>query len=48
MLFLRGAKLVLRCSVLTEFEVDVKLKYSAIFGPVLSGEGGSADGWQCC
>jgi hypothetical protein len=41
----------LRSSILTTFdlsEVDVTLKKSEIFRLVLSGEGGSADGWQCC
>ena len=51
LLFLRGAQLVLWSSVLTVLdldEVDVTLENAAIFGSVLSGEGGSADGWQCC
>jgi len=26
----------------------VTLKYNELFGPVLSGEGGSAYGWRCC
>jgi hypothetical protein len=46
-LFLRGAQLVLRSSFLTVLvlnEVDVTLKTTEIFGSVLSGEGGSADG----
>ena len=25
--------------------MDVTLKYAGVFGPVLSGEGGSADDW---
>jgi hypothetical protein len=48
-LFLRSAQLA--SSVLTVLdldEVDVTLENAAIFGSVLSGEGGSADGWQCC
>ena len=52
MLILRGAQLVLRSSVITVLdlnEVDVMLSNAEIFGPVLSGEGGSAcGGWQCC
>ena len=51
MLFLRGAHLVLRLSVPTVLdldEVNVTLKNSEIFGSVLSGEGGSANGWRCC
>jgi len=51
MLFLRGAQLVLRSSVLTVLdldEVNVTLKNAEIFGSVLSGQGGSADGWWWC
>ena len=51
-LFLRGAQLVLRSSVLTVLdldEVNVTLVNAEIFGSVLSGEGGSAGGgWRCC
>ena len=51
-LFPNGTQLVLRSSVLTVLdlnEVDVMLSNAEIFGPVLSGEGGSAcGGWQCC
>ena len=50
-LFLHGAQLVLRSSVLTVLnldEVDATLKYAEIFGSVLSGEGRSADDWWCC
>jgi len=50
-LFLRGAQLVLRSSVLTILDfkkVDIVLKNAKIFSSVLSGEGGSADGWRCC
>jgi hypothetical protein len=50
-LFLRGAQLVLRFSVLTVFdldEVNVTLENAEIFGSVLSGEGGSTSGWRCC
>ena len=50
MLFLRGAQLVLKSSVLTVLdlgEVDVTLENAEIFGSVLSVEGGSANGWQC-
>ena len=50
-LFLRGAQLVLRSSVLTILdlndEVNVTLKNAEIFGSMLSGEGGSANGWRC-
>jgi len=51
MLFLRGAQLVLRSSVLTVLdldEVNITLKNAEIYGLVLSGEGGSANGWRCC
>jgi len=52
MLFLRGAQLVLRSSVLTVLdldEVNVTLENDEIFGSVLSGEGGSeGGGWRCC
>ena len=47
MLFLCGAQLVLLSSVLTVLdlhEVNVTVKTAEIFGLVLSGEGGSADG----
>ena len=50
-LFLHGAQLDLRSSVLAVLdlgEVNVTLKNSEIFGSVLSGEGGSANGWRCC
>ena len=54
-LFLRGAQLVLRSSVLTvltvldlDDEVNVTLKNAEIFGLMLSGEGGSANGWRYC
>ena len=50
-LFLRGAQLVLRSSVLTVLYlnvVNVTLEDAGIFGLVLSGEGGSASGWRCC
>jgi len=50
-LFLRGAQLVLLSSVFTVLhldEVNVTLKNAEIFGSVLSGEGGSANGWRCC
>ena len=49
-LFLCGAQLVLRSSVLTILdldEVNVTSK-NETFGLVLSGEGGSANGWRCC
>jgi len=48
-LFLCGAQLVLRSSVLTVLdldEVNVTLDDAEIFGSVLSG--GSANGWWCC
>jgi hypothetical protein len=51
MLFLRSAQPVLRSSVLTVLdlnEVNVKLENDEIFGSVLSGEGGPANGWRCC
>ena len=51
MLFLHDAQLVLRSSVLTVLdlgEVDVTLKNAEIFGSVLFGESGSANGWRCC
>jgi len=51
LLFLRGAQLVLRSSVLTVLElseVNVTLENAEIFGSALSGEGGSANGWRCC
>jgi hypothetical protein len=50
-LFLRGAQLVLRSSVLTTLdldEVNVTLKIAEIFGSVLSAKDGSANGWRCC
>jgi hypothetical protein len=50
-LFLCGAQLVLKPNVLTRLdldEVNVTLKNVEIFGLVLSGEGGSANGWRCC
>ena len=50
-LFLCGAQLVLRSSVLTVLnldEVNVTLGNAETFGSVLSGEGGSANGWRCC
>jgi hypothetical protein len=50
-LFLHGAELVLRSSVLTVLdldEVDVTLENAEIFGLVLFGESGSANGWRCC
>ena len=52
MLLLRGAQLVLWLSVLTVVfdldEVNITLEHNQIFGSVLSGEGGSANGWRCC
>ena len=49
MLFLRGAQLVLRSSVLTVLdEVYVTLKKAEIIGSVLSGVAGSIGGWRCC
>ena len=50
-LFLCGAQLVLRSSVLTVLdldEVNVTLENAEIFGSALSGEGGSASCWRCC
>jgi hypothetical protein len=50
-LFPNGTQLVLRSSVLTVLdlnEVDVTLKNAEIFGLVLSGDGGCANGgWWC-
>ena len=51
LLFLCGAQLALRSSVLTVLdldEVNVTLENAEIFGSALSGEGGSASGWRCC
>jgi hypothetical protein len=51
LLFLHGAQLVLRPIVLTLLdldEVNVTLKNAEIFGSVLFGERGSANGWRCC
>ena len=50
-LFLCGAQLVLRSGVLTVLDLegmDVTLENAEIFGPVLPGKGGSANGWRCC
>jgi len=48
-LFLRSAQMASSVfTVLDLGEVDVTLENAEIFGSVLSGEGGSADGWQCC
>ena len=50
-LFLCGAQLVLRSTVLTVHdlnEVNVLLKIAEIFVSVLSGEGGSSNGWRFC
>ena len=50
-LFLRGAQLVLHYSFLTVLyldEVNITLENAETFGSVLSGEGGSANGWRCC
>jgi len=49
-LFLRGAQLVLRSNVLTVLDLDdvnATLENAEIFGAMLSGEGGSSDGWRC-
>ena len=46
-LFLHGAQLILRSSVLTVLDLDemnVTLENAEIFGPVLFGEGGSSGG----
>jgi hypothetical protein len=51
LLFLCGAQLVLRSSVLTVLdlgELDVMLKYAEVFESVLSREGGTVDGRRCC
>jgi hypothetical protein len=50
-LFLCAAQPVLRSSALSVLDlngVDVTLKNADIFGSVLSGDGGSANGWMCC
>ena len=50
-LFLCGVQLVLRSGVLTVLDLegmDVTLENAEIFGPVLPGKGGSANGWRCC
>jgi hypothetical protein len=50
-LFLRGAQLVLRSSVLTVLdldEVDVTPRFAEVFRSVLSGVAGSIGGWRCC
>ena len=51
-LFLRGAQLVLRSSVLAVLdpdEVNVTLENADTFVSMLSGEGGSVGGgWRCC
>ena len=49
-LFLRGAQLVLRSSVLIVLdlnEVNVTLKSTEIFASMLSGKGGSGGDWRC-
>ena len=49
MLFLHGAQLVLWSQAVLDLdEVNVTLENAEIFGSVLSGEGGSANGWWCC
>ena len=52
MLFLRGTQLILRSNILTVLdldEVNVTLNNAeTIFGLMLSGEGGSANGWRRC
>ena len=51
MLFLRGARLVLRSSVLTVLDldkVDVTPRFAEVFRSVLYGVGGSTGGWRCC
>jgi hypothetical protein len=51
-LFLRGAQLVLRSSVLTVLDLDevnnAMLENAEIIGSVLSGAGGSVNGWRRC
>ena len=50
-LFLHGAELVLRSSVLTVLdldEVDVAPSSVEVFRSVLSGVGGCTSGWRCC
>ena len=51
MLFLCGNQLVLRSGVLTVLDldkVDATPSFAEVFGSVLSGVGGSTDGWRCC
>ena len=50
-LFLCGVQLVLRSGVLTVVDldkVDVTPRFAEVFRSVLSGVGGSTDGWRCC
>ena len=50
-LFLCGVRLVLRSGVLTVLDldkVDVTPRFAEVFRSVLSGVGGSTDGWRCC
>jgi hypothetical protein len=50
-LFLCSVQLVLRSGVLTILdldEVDVTPRFAEVFRSVLSGDGGSTGGWQCC
>jgi len=50
-LFLCGVQLVLRSNVFTVLDldmVDVTPKFAEVFRSVLSGDGGSTGGWQCC
>jgi hypothetical protein len=47
----RSAGSAVPSSVLTVLDLDelnVTLKNVEMFGSVLSGEGGSANGWRCC
>ena len=52
MLFLHGAQLIVRSSVLTVldlYKVNVTLENADIFGSMLSVESGSVGGdWRCC
>ena len=50
-LFLCGVQLVLRSGVLTVLDlnkVDVTPRFAEVFRLVLSGVGGSTEGWRCC
>ena len=51
MLFLCSVQLDMKSGVLTVLdldEVDVTPSFVEVFRSVLSGDGGSTGGWQCC